>query len=444
MLNTGLFLFCSVKLASTVDADKLEGWKKHWVRGPVAPTVELSLFCHASLGRVPNACRVRGRRRFRFPQLVGLLACGMSCTEYSSHTCQWSPQLRARFPGRVGPAVRKRYPFTFAANLFVSGVLAVASWGCLGDSGEGGDALRSEESRSATVSFEAGDREVRVFVRGEPFTTLHFGERWDKPFLYPLRTASGVTVSRGYPIEPREGEESDHAWHRGIWYGHGDISGHDFWRELGRDKTGIMVPLSDPLTEGGAERGTVEMRFGLQAVGGELIGSVVQRYTIWQSGDSNHIDAVLTLDADRGQELRIGDTEDGGFAMRLADDFRQERGAVLRNSAGSLGTENIWGAAARWVDYSAKVGGKPVGVAILDHPSNLRHPSRWHARGYSLSSANPFGLRDFTGDEGADGSYVVPPGSALTLRYRFIIHEGGVPPSMIERWFREFALEALP
>lgn len=347
-------------------------------------------------------------------------------------------------PGSAGPAPRKRFAFTLAANLAVPGVLAVFSWGCLGDSGDGGHGRPSEDPRPATVSLKAELDAVRVYIRDEPFTTLHFGEQWDKPFLYPLRTASGVTVSRGYPIEPREGEESDHAWHRGIWYGHGDISGHDFWRELGRDKTGIMVPLSSPMTEDGAERGTVEMRFGLQAAAGELIGSVLQRYTIWQSGDSNRIDAVLTLDADRGQELRFGDTEDGGFAMRLADEFRQERGAVLRNSAGSLGTENIWGAAARWVDYSAEVDGKAAGVAILDHPSNLRHPSRWHARGYSLCSANPFGLRDFTGDEGADGSHVVPEGSALTLRYRVIIHEGGTSPAMIERWFGEFAMEALP
>ena len=342
-------------------------------------------------------------------------------------------------------AFQGRIPVSLAARLAAYGVLAVLSWGCLGDSGGSGHAhLPSGDFRPAPVSFETGDHEVRVLIRDEPFTTLHFGEQWDKPFLYPLRTASGVTVSRGYPVEPREGEERDHDWHRGIWYGHGDISGHDFWRELGRDKTGIMVPLSEPVMEGGAERGTVEVRFGLQAAGGELIGSVLQRYTMWQTGDSIRIDAVLTLDADQGRDLHFGDTEDGGFAIRLADEFRQERGAMLRNSAGSRDTENIWGAAARWVDYSAEVDGKPVGVAILDHPSNLRHPSRWHARGYSLCSANPFGLKDFTGDERADGSYVVPAGSALTLRYRVIIHEGGPPPATIESWFGEFAAEALP
>ena len=280
-----------------------------------------------------------------------------------------------------------------------------------------------------------------MLLGGRAFTTFHFGDEWDKPFLYPLRTASGAIVSRGYPVEPREGEESDHDWHRGIWYGHGEINGHDFWRELGRDRTGMIVPLADPALESGLGRGAFEMRLGFRTAHGELIGSIVQRYAISQPSDSIRVDADLTFAADRGQDLLFGDTEDGGFAMRLADEFRQERGAVLMNSEGLRDTENIWGQAARWVDYSGTVDGNPAGVTILDHPSNFRHPSRWHARGYSLWAANPFGLGDFTGGESADGSYVLPEGETLTLRYRVVIHDGVGDPATIEDWFDEFAAE---
>ena len=291
------------------------------------------------------------------------------------------------------------------------------------------------------MSFERGEGSIRVLLDGEPFTTFHFEREWDKPFLYPLRTASGTTVSRGYPLEPRPGEETDHDWHRGIWYGHGNINGHDFWRELGRDRTGMIVPLSEPVFEQGEESGSIEAELGLRSADGELQGTLVQRYSFSRAGTAVRIDAELEFRADQGQEIRFGDTEDGGFGMRLADEFRQERGAVLSNADGLMGTENIWGREARWVDYSAGVGGKPVGVAILDHPSNLRHPSRWHARGYSLCSANPFGVSDFTGKGNAAGSHVVPLGDALRFRYRVVIHEGGAEAAEIERWFREFAAE---
>ncbi len=322
--------------------------------------------------------------------------------------------------------------------LALAASIGVSHWGCAGNSNDSQQFLTGEVSRAIPVSFERGDHEVRVLLDGGPFTTLHFGDEWDKPFLYPLRTASGLTVSRGYPIEPRQGEERDHEWHRGIWYGHGEINGHDFWRELGRDRTGMIIPLSDPVLESGRGRGALEMRFGFRTARGELIGSLVQRYTISQPHDSIRVDAVLTFGADRGQDLRFGDTEDGGFAMRLADDFRQDRGAVLLNSEGFRDTENIWGKPARWVDYSGTVDGKSAGVTILDHPSNVRHPSRWHARGYSLCSVNPFGSHDFTGEENANGTFVVPAGETLTLRYRVIIHDGAAEPATIERWFSEF------
>ncbi len=310
---------------------------------------------------------------------------------------------------------------------------------CRGDSGSDSGPRSPADPIPSSVSFEPGEGSIGVLLGGEEFTALHFSDRWDKPFLYPLRTLSGTVVSRGYPVEPRQGEERDHDWHRGIWYGHGDINGHDFWRELGRDKSGMVVPLSEPVFEGGERSGWIQAEFALRNASDQLEASLVQRYAFERVGDTLRIDARLVFRADQGKDLRFGDTEDGGFAMRLSDEFRQDRGATLLNSGGLKGTEDIWGAEARWVDYSAVLGEKPAGVTILDHPSNLRHPSRWHARGYSLCSANPFGLSDFSGNENANGSHVVPEGETLTLRYRVVIHEGAASPERIEEWFREYA-----
>ena len=37
------------------------------------------------------------------------------------------------------------------------------------------------------------------------------------------------------------------------------------------------------------------------------------------------------------------------------------------------------------------VDGKPVTIAILNHPSSTNYPTYWHARGYGLFAANPIG-----------------------------------------------------
>ena len=149
--------------------------------------------------------------------------------------------------------------------------------------------------------------------------------------------------------------------------------------------------------------------------------------------------AAISIRADQSVALTFGDTDDGGFGFRLADAFRQDQGALLINSEGQQDTENIWGKRARWIDYSAVLDGTKTGVAVFDHPNNLRHPSGWHARGYSLASANPFAARSFSGNDAKDGSYTIPDGEAIAFRYRVGIHEGDVTVDDIEKMYRDFA-----
>ena len=57
--------------------------------------------------------------------------------------------------------------------------------------------------------------QIDIDVDGKPFTTLHFGTDAWKPYLAPLRSASGKIVTRHFPMEKVEGESRDHPHHRG-------------------------------------------------------------------------------------------------------------------------------------------------------------------------------------------------------------------------------------
>jgi hypothetical protein len=70
------------------------------------------------------------------------------------------------------------------------------------------------------------------------------------------------------------------------------------------------------------------------------------------------------------------------------------------------------------------VEGKPVGIAILDHPDNPRHPTYWHVRDYGLMTANPFGVSHFEHNPALDGGLVLPNGAELSFKYRILIYEG--------------------
>ncbi|WP_321472947.1 PmoA family protein [uncultured Paludibaculum sp.] len=273
---------------------------------------------------------------------------------------------------------------------------------------------------SAATLVAANDQPLAIQVGSRTAAGFYSGEEWDKPFLYPIKTVSGKVLSRGWPLEPREGDSKDHVWHRGFWYGHGSISGADFWREQGRDKTARLINKASPR----AGRGRVAVDLAMTPPSGKPIGSMRQEFQFADHGNLRMLDAVITIHADAGQSLVFGDSDDGGFAFRLCEAFREDKGARLRNSEGHEGTKEIWGKPALWVDYSAMVDGVRAGVAMFDHPANLRHPTRWHARGYGLNAANPFALKSFTKDPAADGGYTLPAGDKLVLRYRTVIYEG--------------------
>ena len=61
----------------------------------------------------------------------------------------------------------------------------------------------------------------------------------------------------------------------------------------------------------------------------------------------------------------------------------------------------------------------------VDHAANLRHPTQWHVRDYGLMTANCFGWSYYQRDQTVNGSHTMPAGSALTFRYRVLIHAGG-------------------
>src|SRR2546426_11284689 len=72
-------------------------------------------------------------------------------------------------------------------------------------------------------------RTVDVSIDGKPFTSYIWPFKLAKPVLYPLRTAKGTIVTRGFPLEQRPGERVDHPHHAGLWLNYESVNGIDFW-----------------------------------------------------------------------------------------------------------------------------------------------------------------------------------------------------------------------
>ena len=90
----------------------------------------------------------------------------------------------------------------------------------------GADRAAADNGKSGVqISVNEAARRVDVTVDGQPFTSYVWPERLKKPVLYPIRTASGTVITRGYPLDPRPGERVDHPHHVGLWLNHGDVNG---------------------------------------------------------------------------------------------------------------------------------------------------------------------------------------------------------------------------
>jgi len=306
-------------------------------------------------------------------------------------------------------------------------------------------------TRAAPVTLKAGEGKIDVLVGGKPFTTYYFSKAVAKPYLMPLRTASGVVISRSFPVanSVSDADRKDLSFEphqRPLYFGHGLIDGLDFWAEeafapyyhspashaYGR----VSLVKVEEMKEG-ADVGTLRARFHLLSPGGRVIAEETQTFRFRGDERARMIDCEFVVEANHGP-VTFGDTKEGTFALRLGRELSAPHDHMT-NSNGAQGEPAIWGKPADWVEYTGTVSGKPVSVAVFDHPSSFHHPTTWHARAYGLFAANPFGLREFTNDPQKDGSWTVPEGKSLTFRYRVIIDEVTLSRSQLAAMFRQYA-----
>src|SRR5215831_13516952 len=179
----------------------------------------------------------------------------------------------------------------------------------------------------------------------------------------------------------------------------------------------------------------------ITGVKGNRMGILTQSYQFPRDGGNLLIDSTIRVSADRGAPLEFGESDDGGFGFRLGTGFCQEPGAELMNSDRLDDTDRLWGKPVCWVKHTATVVSKRAGVAMFGYPCNLRHPTGWPARCYSLCSANPFAAGPFTKDKSKEGGYTISAGQTLELRYLVAIYDGELMRATVDQVFARVAKE---
>jgi hypothetical protein len=325
----------------------------------------------------------------------------------------------------------------------------------------------SSYAQGVKVIANQAERRVEITIDGQPFTSYIWPASLKKPVLYPLITNQGITVTRGYPLEPRPGERVDHPHHAGLWFNYGNANGFDFWNNSDaikpedRHKMGSILQTKIVSTRSGAARG--ELVVDSEWVTGENqhILDQTTRYVFSPKPHQRIIDEVVTLKAlDR---VVFHDDKEGVLGMRVASwlespdekggEFRDATGKVTKVQGGGspgasgayLTSEGVkggaaWGTRGRWCSLTGRTDDHTVTIAILDHPGNPGYPTYWHARGYGLFAANPLGRSIFDPKQPAF-NFTLDKGQTATFRYRIMLISGEATAAELNREADAFAAE---
>jgi hypothetical protein len=298
------------------------------------------------------------------------------------------------------------------------------------------------------------DKRVDVWIDGKLFTSYIHPASIKKPVLYPVNTSSGVVITRGYPLDPEPWERVDHPHHVGIWLNHGDVNDLDFWNNsdsIPLDQKmhyGTIYHRSVKDTKSGDDQGYLEIRAEWERPDGRVLLDENSEFYFTGREQVRIIDRITTLTA-RDLDVIFKDSKEGVLAIRVIRELEQPVHETLELlnenlvpvqvipeddnrskghyvSSEGLEGDAVWGSRARWVKLAADYQGQPIGIVIMDHPENPNHPTHWHARGYGLFAANPFGSKMFT-DGRESLNFFLPKGNSVVLKYRIYIYDGTIP-----------------
>ena len=304
--------------------------------------------------------------------------------------------------------------------------------------------------KQAEVTFVRDDaaRKVDVNIDGSYFTSYIYPQDMEKQVLWPIMTASGKDITRGYPRAPRAFESTDHPHHVGLWFNFGSVNGLDFWNNS------FAIP---------AERkpmyGSVVFDRIVSAEGNKLVtlanwvdndGKVLMKEetTFTFDGTANERSIVREAKLTAVEPVLFKENKEGMLGLRVDRAFqkpsnRPERytdanGIVTEvatvnnegvngeyvNSLGDKG-DDVWSKRAEWTMLNGTKEGDPISILIIDSKGNPNFPAWSHARGYGLFAVNNMGGKDFDKTLTEPVEIRLEPGQSVTFCYKVVVKDGG-------------------
>src|ERR1700686_631201 len=173
-----------------------------------------------------------------------------------------------------------------------------------------------------TVLANEQARRVDISIDGQPFTSYIWPATLKKPVLYPLRTAKGTVVTRGFPLEQRPGERVDHPHHAGLWFNYESVNGIDFWNNSdaikpeNAPKMGTILHRAIVSAKGGSEQGELDVESDWITFDKKVLLKEHTRFVFRGGPGFRSVERITTLRA-LHEKVSFPDEKDGLLGLRV-------------------------------------------------------------------------------------------------------------------------------
>ena len=311
----------------------------------------------------------------------------------------------------------KRYYFYLISAAALAFVLMVRtdSHAALGNAGQ------AAGSTAPAMSAERLDDRIVVRVKNQTFTSYRFGAGQKYPYFYPVNgplSARTITTESAMP----------YPHHRSLFFGCDKVNGGNYWQE--GNEQGQIVSRGASIAKNGPDFVLLQDDCEWRKPGQNPIIADHREIRIEApTAELRIIDFHVTMTA--LADIRIERTNHALFSARVEPELSVRGGGTLINAEGATAEKGTYGIGSAWCDYSGTHLGVTEGIAIFDSPQNRWFPCKWFTRDYGFFSPTPM---EWIGPEG----FTLKQGDRLPLRYRVVVHAGGVRQAGIGNLFHQW------
>jgi hypothetical protein len=260
---------------------------------------------------------------------------------------------------------------------------------------------------SAKLQAVTTGSRIDVTLNGAFFTSYRFSKDEKYPLLFPVNGPSGASVT-----SMRNGQYPHHS---SLFFGCDKVNGGNYWQE-GNERGQILSQGPKIVSNNGPEIVITDVCDWQRPDAAQPFRDTRRIAIRAPSAELREIDFDITLTA--LEDVVIQKTNHSLFSARMDPDLTPQYGGKMTNAEGQAGEKGTFGKPSPWLACFGPRGGKPEGLAILQHPSNPGYPSPWFTRDYGFLSPTPM----FWPEDGK--STRVKKDSSLRLRYRVLIFAG--------------------